>query len=137
MIAYIDLEEALFSALADQPAVQTAFGDAPVRIFASIAPYELAQTPYAVFTVNNATLLNRTPTPELDVVYRLEAYADTRALAQAAQAVLHTALMSADFDIDGYDCYQVQWLGTIGSTVYEGGRVLWRVAGEYRVRWVG
>lgn len=137
MIAYIDLEEAIFSAFATIPAIQTVFGDAPVRIFATLAPQELVQTPYAVFIVTNANLLNRTPKPELDATYRLEAYADTRALAQSAQAVLHQALMNADFDTGEYDCYQVQWLGTIGSAVYEGGRVLWRVAGEYRVRWVG
>lgn len=135
-IIYIDLDEALVAPLLLDSGLVTVFGDNPTRLFASIAPSGDI-FPYAVFSINNASVLNRTPKPELDVVYLIETYAESREGAQSAQETIHQAVMNADFGYAGYSCYAVKWLGGRCNAGFENGRVIWRMTGEYRLRWVG
>jgi hypothetical protein len=136
-IAYLDLDEALVAPLTADSAVLALLGDTPTRLYATLAPQAVIQTPYAVFSVVSATVLNRTPTSELDVVYRLETYADTREGAQTAQAIIHEAMMAGHFSAGGYTCYRVAWLGGTGGATSDGGQIMWRMSGEYRLWWVG
>jgi len=135
-IAYIDLDEALVSPLLSDSGLLALLGENPTRLFASIAPRGDV-FPYAVFSITNASVLNRTPKPELDVVYLIETYAESREGAQSAQAVIHQAVMNADFAYAGYACYAVKWLGGRCNAGFENGRTIWRMSGEYRLRWVG
>jgi len=136
-IAYLDLDETLFAPLTADSAVTALLGDNPTRLYATLAPQAVIQTPYAVFSVGSANILNRTPTPEMEVVYRLDTYADTRAGAQTAQAIVHEAMMAGNFSVGGYVCYRVMWLGGIGGATADSGRIVWRMSGEYRLWWVG
>jgi len=135
-IAYIDLDEALVAPLLLDSGLLALFEDNPTRLFASIA--QNGDTfPYAVFSITNVSVLNRTPTPELDVVYLIETYAESREGAQSAQGIIHQAVMNADFAYAGYSCYAVKWLGGRCTAGFENGRTVWRMTGEYRLRWVG
>lgn len=135
-MAYLDLDEALLAPLSGDAGLIALLGDNPMRLYATLAPNGDV-LPYAVFSVNGASVLNRTSAPELDVTYTIEAYADSREGAQNAQGAIHNAILNTHFVVGGYTCYQVQWLGGRGNALFENGRVIWRMAGEYRLRWVG
>lgn len=88
---YHDMEEVLFSQLATLPALTAHIGTDHPRLFAHFAPQTLGALPYVVFYVTSHSPMYRTPTPEIEVVYRVIVYADTRVLGHELQGIIHHA----------------------------------------------
>ncbi|HRF99348.1 MAG TPA: hypothetical protein PLZ51_29245 [Aggregatilineales bacterium] len=132
---YVDLDEILFAVLTADNDVVTQLGDEPARLYLSVVPVGLAILPYAVFNTIKTREIYRTPTAELEAVYRVTIYADNRVQAHAIQGAIHEAIMTSSFPITDYGCYAVNWLGASVATSEEAGRIVWSVTGEYRVCW--
>ncbi|MDX2077015.1 MAG: DUF3168 domain-containing protein [bacterium] len=132
---YVDLDEILFAVLTADSDVITHLGDNPTRLYLAAVPIGLAIVPYAVFNTIKTRELYRTPTAELEAVYRVSVYADTRVQAHAIQGAIHEAIMPNAFSLADYGCYAVNWLGATVAISEEAGRIVWSVTGEYRVAW--
>lgn len=131
-MAMITLENAVYARLIGGTALTALVGGtANPRIYNLIAPSD-ATLPYVVFTLVDGRIPNASPRQDADYLYQVDAWAESRATAEAVQKAIFDVLDRQSVTVAGWSNYDTKCRGMITTVATEAGRIYWRNAGEYR-----
>jgi len=104
------------------------------RIYALTAPAG-ASRPYIIFYDADTGVPNLTQRQDFDCIYRVEAVADSRAVAEDIQQAIYALLHNGQLTAAGWNNFALrgQRLSKIVEEVE--GDLFWRHIGDYLIRW--
>jgi len=135
-MALLTLENAIYAKLTSGTAVAGLVGGtASPRIYNLIAPNDAA-LPYVVFFMVDGRIPSESPRQDVDYLYQVEAWADSRATAETVQKAIFSALDNQAVTVTGWSNYDTKCRGVVTTVATEAGRQYWRHAGEYQLKLV-
>lgn len=131
-MALITLENGVYARLIAGTALTALIGGtASPRVYNLQAPSG-ATLPYVVFFMVDGRIPNESPRQDVDYLYQVEAWAETRASAEAIQKEIFTVLDRQSVTVSGWSNYDTKCRGIVTTLENEAGRQYWRHAGEYQ-----
>lgn len=124
------LDQALYDALSADTDLSNFVGN---RIYANQAPPDTPH-PLVIFNMHQGGPQKTSPRLALDVTYRVECVADTRADAASGLGFIHAALDGQTLAISGWSNYDTAASGWTVDVVTIEGQQFFRAGTEVRVR---
>lgn len=130
----LTIEEGLYASLAGGTALTDLIGGAAnPRIYNMIAP-NAAVLPYVIFYLADGRIPNETPRQDGNYVYRVDAWALTRAQAETVQKKIFDLLDRQSLSVTGWSNYHTTMRQFFSEAVAEKGVIYWRYTGEYQFK---
>jgi len=133
-MALLTIEAGLYASLAGGTALTDLIGGAVnPRIYNRIAP-NAAVLPYVIFYLADGQIPNETPRQDGDYVYRVDAWALTRTLAETIQKKIFDLLVGQSLNVAGWSNYDSKLRRLFSEAEAEKGVIYWRYTGEYQFK---
>lgn len=133
-MALITLENAIYTMLSSGTALTALVGGtASPRIYNLQAPAS-ATLPYVVFFLVDGRIPNSSPRQDVDYLYQIEAWAESRALAENIHKAVFDLVDGQSATVTGWSNYDTKCRGILTRLDTVDGRQYWRHAGEYQFK---